>query len=333
MTNTSDITFVCCVESGSLESQTIRMIESLRRYGGKFSTAPVVAVTPRFGPPLSRKTCQILDRYEVEHLVLRSDIGNTRYSWNHFMNKPHAILAVDDRSKSEAIGWLDSDLLFIGEAEQLNLRADESFLACTTDSSGGTTGLTDPMEPYWLSACKALNLDIELLPWVTTEKGQVRIRYYFNSGMFIYRRETSFANQYLKNCTKILDAYISSKVCGFFYTDQVALGLTAFQLSLSWRSLALSHNFTMTPKEHKIFYMEELFKEARIVHYHGAMWPASWPVFLECFCNTHPEVGEWLASLGPMSNSAPWQWRLLSKLLKTVRSRTENTYNRNCQIV
>jgi hypothetical protein len=44
--DTCEITFVCCVESGSLESQTIHLVESLRRYGDKYSTAPIIAVTP-----------------------------------------------------------------------------------------------------------------------------------------------------------------------------------------------------------------------------------------------------------------------------------------------
>jgi hypothetical protein len=333
MTKTSDITFVCCVESGSLEFQTIRMVESLRRYGGKFANAPVVAVISRFGPPLSRTTRQIFDRYEIEYLLLRSDMRSNRYSWNNFMNKPHAILAVDQRSKSETIGWLDSDLLFVSEPDKLNLRADESFVACTSDPVGGTTGLTDPLEAYWLSICMALNLDIESLPWVITEIEQARIRYYFNSGMFVYRRETSFAKQYLENCTKILDAHISSKVCQYFFTDQVALGLTAFQLGLPWRSLPYSHNSIMSSSTHNTWYSEDALRKACIIHYHDSMWPAFWPVFLECLRNTHPEVEKWLASLGPMSNQAPLQWRLMDKVLKKFRARADNTYNQNCRIV
>ena len=31
-----DVTFVCCVEAGPLEAMTVRMIESLRRWGGTF---------------------------------------------------------------------------------------------------------------------------------------------------------------------------------------------------------------------------------------------------------------------------------------------------------
>jgi hypothetical protein len=331
MTKTSDVTFVCCVESGSLEFQTVRMVESLRRYGGKFATAPVVAVTPRLGPPLTRKTRQVFDYYEIEYLVLGSDMKSNHYSWNHFMNKPHAILAIDERSnRSEAIAWLDSDLLFVREPDQLNLSAGESFLACTPDRIGGTTGLTDALEPYWLSICRALNLEIESLPWVTTELEQAQVRYYFNSGMFVYRRETSFAKQYLENCTKILDARLSSKVCGFFFTDQIALGLTAFQLGLPLRSLPHSHNYTMGSSTHDLWYSEDALRQASILHYHDAMWPAFWPVLLDCLRHTHPEVEKWLSPLGPMKNQAPLHWRLVGKLLANFRKRTNNAYKRNC---
>lgn len=49
-----DITVVCCVEAGPLELMTVRMVESLRRFGGRFSRMDVFAVRPsiavRWGP-------------------------------------------------------------------------------------------------------------------------------------------------------------------------------------------------------------------------------------------------------------------------------------------
>ena len=48
-------TFVTCIESGGLEEQTIRLMKSLRKWGGKFADAPVYAVNPRFGVPLARQ--------------------------------------------------------------------------------------------------------------------------------------------------------------------------------------------------------------------------------------------------------------------------------------
>ena len=68
MTETSQITFVCCVESGWLKVQTVRMIESLRRWGGQFANAPVFAVTPRLDPLLMYKTRRAFDNLYVKYL-------------------------------------------------------------------------------------------------------------------------------------------------------------------------------------------------------------------------------------------------------------------------
>ena len=333
MSSTPEITFVCCVESGSLESQTIRMVQSLRQYGGRFAHAPIVAVTPRFGPPLARKTHQIFDSSQVEHLYIRPERQYSRYAWNNFMNKPCAIMAVDEQAKSSAIAWLDSDLLFVGEPNQLVLQAGESLLACTTDKIGATTGSSDPLEPYWQAICKSLDLDIEALPWVTTEIERARIRYYFNSGVFVYRRATAFAKMYLENCIHILDARISSKECGFFFMDQIAMGLTAAKLNLPWRSLTHSHNYTISPKMHTIWYKEDDLRQARIVHYHDAMWLPFWTTFLQCIQDTHPNVTQWLHSLGPMENEAPEHYRLLSRILKYYRSKKSATYQASCLVL
>ena len=62
------ITFVCCVESGLLENQTVPMIESLRRWGGRLRESPIFAVTPRMGPSLSRQTHRSFERLGVEYL-------------------------------------------------------------------------------------------------------------------------------------------------------------------------------------------------------------------------------------------------------------------------
>lgn len=328
-----NISFVCCVESGALESQTVRMVESLRRWGGMFSNAPVYAVTPRLGPPLSRKTHQIFDRCEIEHLSIRPPSHHSKYSWNNFMNKPNAILAVDEQVKTEAVAWLDSDLLIVGEPSELVLQSDESFLACTADQIGATTGLNDPMESYWQVICRNLGLDIESLPWVTTEQEQAKVRYYFNSGMFVYRRETDFAKRYLETCLTMLDNRVSSKLCGFFFTDQVALGLTARQLTLPWRSLSYSHNYPMGSASHQLWYNRDLLQRAKIVHHHDAMWQPFWATFLECMQETHPNVANWLASIGPMQNNTPLHYKLLSKALKYSRELQEKAYKKSCQVV
>jgi hypothetical protein len=330
MTTSPSITFVCCVESGSLESQTLRMIESLRRWGGRLANAPILAVTPRLGPPLSRKTHQAFERLQVEYLHFST---KNQYSWFKYLNKPYALVAAEERSTTESIGWLDSDLLFVDEPVRLMLNEGEHFVACAPDKNIGTSGSEDPFEPYWQEICHLVGLDIEDLPWITTEMEGHRIRLYWNSGIFVYRRATGFTSEYLQTCIHLLNARLANHNSGIFFTDQVALGLTMVKGGLSWRALPYSHNYTMSRLLHDEWYKEEQLKEAKILHYHDFMWPPYWPEFIRCLGNTHPAVADWLSSCEPMKNEAPLQWRVMSQVLKHFRSRKESAYKKLCRVI
>ncbi len=325
-----EITFVCCVESGALEAQTVRMVESLRRWGGRFANAPLVAVTPLFGPPLSDKTRKTFERLNVEYLHFQA---KSPYPWFKYLNKPNALVAVEERSTSEYIGWLDSDLLFVGEPDQLILNDGEDFVACASDKNIGTTGPGDPFESYWKEICQVVGIDICDLPWVTTQMDEKRIRLYWNSGVFVYRRRTNFAKHHLDISLQMLDAHIANYNAGIFFTDQVALGLAMVKMGLSWRALPYSHNYTMSPLIHDQWYNQQQLKQAKIVHYHDSMWPSAWPEFINCLSLTHPEVAFWLQSIGPMQNEAPVQWRITKKLLGHFRAKEELAYKKLCRVI
>jgi hypothetical protein len=330
MTNNSQVAFVCCVESGSLETQTIRMVESLRRWGGRFASSPIYAVTPRFGPPLSKQTQQAFDKFQVEYIRFHQP---SQYSWNKFLNKILALNAVEELAKTEYIGWLDSDLLIVKEPDQFVFDDETNFLACPSDKLNiASTGKEDPNDSYWQEICKCLGIDIENIPWIKSEPEGEIIRLYLNSGVFIYRRSTSFAKHYLKTFTRLCDSRIMSHEAGFFFNDQVALGLTVVKMGISWRTLPYSHNFAICSSIPKYWYDAQV-KNAKIIHYHDSMWYWFWDTFLELMNQNHPDVGEWLTSIGMMQNQAPIQWRGTKKILDFIRKKQEVLYLQNCRKV
>jgi hypothetical protein len=335
MTELPQITFVCCVESGALEVQTVRMIESLRRWGGKFADAPMIAVTPRLGPPLTDATQAAFDRLNVQHIRFQSQ---SKYIWFNFINKPSALVAAEDHATTEAICWLDSDLLILGEPSELTLQPDEDFLACASDKNIGTAGADDPFDPFWQEIGRAVSINIEELPWVTTEQEQQKIRLYWNGGILVYRRSTGYAKDYLRMCEQMLDARIidhnSAEIgTGAFAHEQIAVGLAMFRLGLKWRALPYSHDYIMTSRTHQEHYKEEMLRSAKITHYHDSMWHWFWAEFIQCLKNTHPEVADWLAPQGSLSHPAPWHYRMLGKALRTKRKRQEAAYVKACRVV
>ncbi|MBF2063320.1 MAG: hypothetical protein IGS39_02635 [Calothrix sp. C42_A2020_038] len=328
--NNNSVTFVCCVESGWLEAQTIRMIESLRRWGGCFASSPVYAITPRYSPAIANSTRQIFDKFEVEYIYSRNQ---NQYSWNKFLNKLLALNTVEQVAKTECIAWLDSDLLIVDEPSLFQIENDKSFRACPSDRLNiSTAGVSDPNEPYWREICKCLNLDIEALPWVKSEPEQLLIRFYFNSGVFIYRRSTKFAQYYMQTFTQLCDCHIASRDSGFFFNDQVALGLTVAKMGIPWQTLPYSHNFAIGSCVPVSWYNQEHLQTAKVIHYHDSMWYWFWDTFLESIRPTFPDVAEWLVSIGPIKNQAPIPSRVVKKMLDIVRKRQELAYSKKCQI-
>ena len=330
MSDECQTSFVCCVESGALENYTLRMIESLRRWGGKFADAPVYAVTPRFGSPLSRHTKNALNSLSVNYIRCNPQ---TNYSWLGFLNKPLALVAVEERATSESICWLDSDVLILGEPEQLILNEREDFVACASDKNIGSAGDEDPHDAFWREIYAILGLKIETVPWIVTEREGKKIRLYWNSGVFAYRRSLGFAKNYLQACFDILNTGIANHQSSIFFHDQVALGLAMIKGGLRWRALPYSYNYGMSSKIHNQWYCEEQLRAAKIVHYHDAMWPWFWQTFIDCLSKTHPPVAEWVSCLGPMKNEAPIHWRVMNKLLKEFRSRQLLSYTQTCKVL
>ena len=161
------------------------------------------------------------------------------------MNKPNALILAESEVNTGCIAWLDSDILVLGEPEQLALAEEEAFAACAPDKNVGTSGSHDVNDPYWRQLGMALQVEMEALPWIVTETDNKKIRLYFNSGVFVFRRGNNFAAEFLSDCRKILREKISSKNAGIFFTDQVALGLTAFRLGLRYKKLSHDHNYAV----------------------------------------------------------------------------------------
>ena len=332
MTANPSVTFVCCVESGGLEAQTVRMVESLRRWGGKLANAPIIAVTPRFGPPLAHRTLKAFEKLHVKYIC---SYPKSRYSWFKFLNKPYALVTAEEHITSDSICWLDSDLLILGEPDKLILNDGEDFLGCASDKEMGTSGPGDAFEPLWRKNCETLGINIEDLPWLLTEQEGKYIRLYWNGGIFVYRRSTSFAHHYLQTCIQLLDARTITNTPGFSLgiNEMSAIGLAMVKMGVSWRALPFSHDYIMSSKTHDQWYKEEQLKAARIIHYHDSMWPHFWSVFIGCLHDTHPFVADWLSSVGPMKNEAPFYYRGLSKILQRLRAKQESVYKKLCRVI
>jgi hypothetical protein len=332
MMSQPSISFVCCVESGLLEELTVRMIESLRRWGGVFANARVFALTPRRGPRLLPSTLEAFRRLDVRYLYHPT---NSSYSWFQYYNKPLALAAAETHADTELVAWLDSDILIAREPEALRLEEGVDFAACVSAKEMGTCGPGDPFESLWQANCRALNIDIDSLPWVLSEPEGLRMRLYWNSGIFVYRRSKRLGLHFLETCTTLMRANngASHKDFAISFNEMGAVALAMHAAGLKWRELPHSHNCNINKRSHPRLYREDEFRAAAVIHHHDSMLPDFWDTFLRCVQTTHPPVGRWLSEIGPLRNERPIVTRLVGKALRTFRNRKEHAYISSCKIV
>ena len=319
----ASICFVACVESGPLEAQTVRLAESIRRFGGALADGDIVAVTPRFGPPLARATRRRFEQLGVRHARLSS---HPRYAWYHYLNTPIALAAAEELTDAELLCWTDSDLLFLSEPSDLLIEPDIDFVAATIDDGVvGTTGPDSPHDADWRRLCEIVGLDVDELPWVTTQIERIKIRLYFQAGVFAYRRGIGFSQFYLDMCTDALDRHFGFAHKAENYTDQVCLGLAAHKMGLRWRQLDPTHNFPMASFLPHTNLPEQL-AQAKILHYHDAMQAHFWDECLARLEPGHPDVHAWLSTREPLADPAPAPWRAVREGLRIARGVTRRRY-------
>lgn len=295
-TATTPVTFVCSVESGVLEQQAVRLAASIRKWGGSFSPCPILAITPRLGPPLRQETRRAFDELEVAYI--RQHMRRP-YNWYKFMAKLNALAIAEQHATTDLIVWLDSDTLMLGEPPRLRLSENIDLGVCAVSRHGGTTGPSDANEAWWAAMCKAAGLSLDDLPWVTTLLDQYRVRLYFNSGVFAYRRRSGLLRAYEECVRRILDAHISSHRNGIGFVEQSALSLAAVRAGLRYELWPHPYNFNIG---HGIeqFYRPEEMREAHILHYHNYMRADAWHRMLKLLQEDRTDVADWLRPLGPV---------------------------------
>jgi hypothetical protein len=319
---TPSMTGVVCIESGILEPLTLRMVDSLRRFGGRFADVEIVAVTPRASPPLARETLQRMSELGIRRIRIHP---RNPYSWHHYMNKAEAIACVEEQVSTEAIAWIDSDIIFMGEPNGLSLPAGIDFLASAPDAGViGSRGVTDPNDPFWQRAAALIGKKADDLPWLETGDGHL-VRFYWNAGLYVYRRSTRFGHEFLSDFKIFLDRRVAKTHSQVHFMDQVVLGLTVIRLGLAWRALPDTSNFpvcSFLPEN----YDPTKVREVSILHFHDSMSPELWSKLLYTIDPAHPEIYDWLKPQGPVIPPSSMTSRLGREFLRLARGAQRRGY-------
>jgi hypothetical protein len=236
------VRFVCCVEAGRLEGEALLLCESLRRFGGRLAMAPIAAYSPRAGDAGADPTREGLDRLGVE---LVGDELNTEHAAHPIANKLYAGADAEQRFGEETIVVLDSDAVFLGEPNRLELGEGIHAAASAVGKvSEGTTGPGHENEAYWQELYGLAGVSDP--PWIETALRGTRIRGFWNSGLVAARREAGILAEWLELFRRLAgEGHLppSGRVDNL---DQIALALVLSRRPERVETLAWPYNYRIT---------------------------------------------------------------------------------------
>lgn len=325
----SDITFVTVFESGFIELEALRLVESLRRWGGRYANAPFFFVKPRAGPGPHRATRRRMHELGVDYRVA----SRNEYEWNKFFTKPVALREAAAYARTPIVCWLDADVLVLDEPSLMDLAPDIDLAICAKDVNMGTTGPGSRYEAYWDEFCRAVGVSFEELGWVTTLEEGVRIRSYFNAGILSIRASSGLLEEFHRTLVVALDARLASSTDLIIMHDQMAVGIAARRLRLRIHELPLSYNYSCYELEAPS-HPASRTSEIVLVHYHGAFFPDKYDGLLRRIEERRPDRLDFVRSLGPINVGRlnPLS-RIHMRLLRRVRQRRQLKYEATCRII
>jgi len=298
---TSDrATIVFCIEAGRLESESLLMLESLRRWGGPIGQSRTLAVLPRRDRRLAPETVAALESFGVE---LHDASRENEMAWYNWYNKVVAVRLADRVATTPVVIWLDCDALILRPLSELGLpdgaefAARREWLAPAVHADGPQGGRH---EGYWLRACEAVGMDWESVPWLPADGPSPRQRATFNAGIFAFRRGLGFPQYYSEFTRRMIRAGVAYDGSKFWHNEQNAVVLSIIKLGLRFRELS-------RPEHHMLFQglldgpaAAPLVPDARLVHYSRSRDPEYWPRFMARIRVELPEYHDWLLERGPL---------------------------------
>lgn len=266
----NDITFACCIEYGALEDQTLLMLATLRRNGGVLARAPVLVVKPRRSVPLRAQTLARLEALDARLVV---DPRGSPVPWFSHANKVGAVQVAQRLAATPLVAWLDSDILVAAPPTELLLNDDEDFAARAeflppAVREGDTTHVA-----YWRRLCNLFGVRFDVVPWLFVEHRDERIRMYFNSGVIVWRRSSSFADRYADFFLRLMKSRLAQHDGCFFTADHVVLTPVVLSGKLRWRHLGY--------RCHHMTFQEQIdgpiaspgMQDSALIHYSKSMNP------------------------------------------------------------
>ncbi len=266
----AETTLCTVIEAGYLEQQVLLLAESLRRFGGRRSEMPLVAVRPRKGPRVSRSTAKRLSELNIS--LVEDEQLNVVYDWWATMNKPAALWYVEQRARTANVSWIDGDMMVLQEPSSFAPPEGYDFMARAGEACDVASNGRDGKDEFWRRLCAKLDLDFDAFPEIISYPEDKPIKAYWQAGLFTYPRASRFSQHFFKIKAALLDGDVASKAAGTYHTDQVALALAVQAQGFRAAQYHPKMNFNVTRLD-PTGLSKMPITEVEIMQYHSSLWP------------------------------------------------------------
>lgn len=206
------IIFAGFAEGAEQLSHMLVLVESVRKFAGRFRNAPVWIYVPE---GTTEKYKNILEDISALHADIHESATPEAALEYDFSRKVFAAAEAETQAETqtEILVWLDEDTIFLKEPEDFLLPKDKSLGYRPVMHQNIGSLYSDPPDAFWSRVYNNLSIPESVLFPMVTPADQRTLRPYFNAGLLVVRPEHGILRKWPENFKKLYEDAVFAEMC------------------------------------------------------------------------------------------------------------------------
>jgi len=233
------ISLFIITEKGRLEGESKLLIDSIRQFGGRLKDVSIYSYQPRQGFEVSKSTIEFFEKHQVNFIDLPLNQKHADYP---LANKIYTCAHAEQNLQSDTIIFMDSDSVVWKEPSAFYEMNDyEIAMTPVFRKLSLAVQQEDENYAYWQRLQSVLKFPFN--QYVQTVVDNQKVLSYYNSGLMVTKRSSSFFQAALSNFERLLKEDAS-----FFknrFLEQSNFTATILSEGLKLKQLGKGYNYPL----------------------------------------------------------------------------------------
>ncbi len=191
----------------------VRLAESIRTFGGKYSEAPVWAF---YSPDVELDDSTLTEKLADLGVELKPYTIPEGAAWFYYAGKPYAAAeaeAIAAEDSTNILVWVDPDTIFLMQPDEFDL-PDKIRLAYRTIMHNRAGSLYDqPPGALWQRIYELTSVTDDMLFPMTTQADLQKIRAYFHCGILVLRPQKGILRRWADDFSMMIQDSVIVEQC------------------------------------------------------------------------------------------------------------------------